>query len=282
MPESLPDYGELIDSDLNILLMGKHGSNVDTIIFANVDAENRKVTLISVPRDLYVHGRKINSVYADYGIYEQVRWVEEVLGYKIHKFALIDMYVFRDVIDAMDGIDVTLEEDLVDPSYKTCDDGVCSTLYYEAGTYHLDGTAALRIARSRHTTSDYSRAARQQLILAAMQEKAQNMGFGDANKLLSIISTVIDSTETDISLNEAVRWYFAYQNFSISRGHVLSSGNVLASVKVPVNYETSLKIQNCLDEENPSSCEETYAIYTLQPREEDWNVLRWWVESLLK
>lgn len=267
---------------MNFLLMGKHGSNVDTIIFANVDTVSQKVTLISVPRDLYVNERKINSVYADYGIYEQVKWVEEVLGYKIHHFALIDMYVFRDVIDLMGGVDVTLEEALIDPSYKTCDAGVCSTLYYEAGEHHLDGTEALRVARSRYTTSDYSRAARQQLILEAIQEKANSLGLGDADTVLSIISTVIGSIETDIGFEDAIRYYFSYQNFWMNRGYVLSTGNVLETVRVPVDYVTSLMVDECLDEENPSTCEESYAIYTLSPLEDDWDVIRWYVENLLR
>lgn len=283
LPSSLPEYSELVDKpgDFTVLLMGKHGSNVDTIMFAYVDVDSRKVTLISIPRDLYVNDRKINSVYADYGVYEQVRWVEEAIGYEIDKFVLIDMYVFRDVIDLMGGIDVTLSEDLIDPTYKTCDDGVCSTLYYEAGDHHLDGTEALRIARSRHTTSDYSRAARQQLILQGVQEKANNLSLGDADTVLSLISTVVNSTETNISLDEAVRYYFTYQNFYIASGYVLSTGNVLETVKVPVDYTTSLLIDECLDENNPSTCEETYAIYTLSPLEGNWDSLRWYVSSIL-
>jgi polyisoprenyl-teichoic acid--peptidoglycan teichoic acid transferase len=283
LPTSLPEYGELSHNaeDLTVLLMGKHGSNVDTIMFAYVDVSERKVTLISVPRDLYVNERKINSVYADYGVYEQVRWVEEVLGYQIDKFVLIDMYVFQDLVDLMGGIDIVLEEPLIDPTYRVCDDGVCSTLYYEAGEHHLDGTAALRIARSRHTTSDYSRAARQQLILEGMQNKAQSLGLGNADTVLSMIATTIGSTDTNISLDEAVRYYFTYQNFWVSRGYVLSSGNVLENIQLPVDYVTSLTTEVCLDENNPSTCEESYAIYTLAPRDDDWDAVRWYVEELL-
>ena len=283
LPTSLPEYGELTHSseDLTVLLMGKQGSNVDTLMFAHVDTSGRDVTLISVPRDLYVNGRKINSVYADYGVYEQVRWVEEVLGYQIDKFVLIDMYVFQDLVDLMGGIDVVLDEPLIDPTYKVCDDGVCSTLYYEAGEHHLDGVAALRVARSRYTTSDYSRAARQQLILEAMQSKARSLGLGDANTVLGMMATMIDSTDTNISLDEAIKYYFTYQSFGVNRGHVLSSGNVLETIREPVDYVTSLTVEECLDENNPSTCEESYAIYTLAPRDDDWDTVRWYVEGLV-
>lgn len=268
-------------SSFNILLMGKHGSNVDTIIFANVNSNTRKVTLLSIPRDLWIDGRKINSYYGEFGLFQQVKTIESVIGYKIHKYILIDMYIFQEVIDLMDGVTVVLEEDLVDPTYKTCDNGICSTLYYEAGEHHLDGTQALRIARSRYSTSDYSRSARQQIILEGIQEKAQSLGFGDANALLDIMTTVINSTETDISLDEAMRYYFRYQNFELNRGYVLSPANVLDAVPEPVDYVTSHPIEVCLDENNPDTCTQGYALDTLQAREDNWDLIPWFVGSLL-
>lgn len=279
----IPISTELVDdpANFNVLVMGKHGSNVDTIIFANINASSRQITLVSIPRDLWVDGQKINGIYGKYGLYEQVNWIEEVIGYKIHKYILIDMYVFSDVVDLMGGVDIVLEEDLVDPTYKTCDNGTCSTLYYEAGEHHLGGVEALRIARSRHTTSDYSRAARQQIILEGIKNKATSLGFGDANALINIISTVLSSTETDITVDEAMRYYFRYQNFELSRGYVLSPANVLSAVPEPVSYVTSREIKICLDENNPDTCSTTYALDTLQPREGNWNLIPWYVGSLL-
>ena len=265
----------------NVLVMGKHGSNVDTMIFTNVDSETREITMISIPRDLYFNGRKINGVYASYGIEEQVSWVEEVVGQQIDNYILIDMYVFRDIVDLMGGVDVTLTEDLIDPTYKTCEGEVCSTLYYEAGAHHLDGTEALRVARSRHSTSDYSRAARQQLILEGIKAKAMSLGIGDAATLMSILSTVIDSTETDISVDDALRYYFRYQNFTLNGGNVISSANVLSAVPVPVSYVTSHPIKTCLDETKPETCTETYAIDTLMPAGGDWGLIRGYVNQIL-
>ena len=247
--------GEIVDdpTHFNVLVMGKNGSNVDTMIFTNVDSDTREVTMISIPRDLYFNGRKINSVYASYGIEEQVSWVEEIVGQQIDSYILIDMYVFRDIVDLMGGVDVTLKEDLIDPTYKTCNGDVCSTLYYEAGEHHLNGTEALRVARSRHSTSDYSRAERQQLILEGIKDKAMGLGLGDADTLLSILNTVIDSTETDISVDDALRYYFRYQNFTLNGGYVISSANVLSAVPVPVSYVTSHRIKSCLDESKPET-----------------------------
>lgn len=284
LPVSLASYEDLADlpSNLNILVAGKHGSNVDTIIFANVDIDHKKISLLSVPRDLYYQDKKINSVYAEKGILEFKKQLQDILGYKIHKYILVDMYAFRDIVDLIGGIDVTLEEDLIDPSYKACDNGVCSTLYYEAGTYHFNGTQALRVARSRHYSSDYSRAERQQLILEALKSKAQNLKLGDAGAILGIIKTVLASTETDIGADEALLYYFRYQNFDLARGNVLSTANVLAAIPVPVDYVTSRRINKCEDDSKPETCKDTYAIDTLAPREGNWDYIKWYVQSLLK
>lgn len=281
MPETLPAYEGLTSSgeSLNILIAGKHGSNVDTIIFANINPSTEKATLISIPRDLYYNGRKINSIYGLYGMYEFVNQLEEITGREIDKYILVDMYVFADVIDEMDGIDITLEEDLIDPTYSTYDNGVWSTLYYPAGDYHLNGTQTLRVARSRHYSSDYDRAERQQLILEAIKEKALSMSISDANSLYNIFTLLLDNTETDIRLDEAITYYLKYKNYDISRGNVLNPTNVLNSEKEIVEYETSETTEVCDD--NGENCEEKYFIYTLSPHEGNWDYVKWYFDEQL-
>ncbi|KKT74666.1 MAG: Cell envelope-related transcriptional attenuator [Candidatus Peregrinibacteria bacterium GW2011_GWA2_44_7] len=276
LPEQVSVHDGVIESEdqLNILLAGKHGSNVDTMIFAHIDISKQIIKLVSIPRDLYHENRKINSVYADFGMDELLRRISDISGYKVTKYILVDMYVFKDLIDQIGGVDVTLETDLIDPTYKTVENGKIGTLYYAAGTYHLNGTEALRIARSRHTTSDYDRAARQQLILEALQAKARNLGFGDAQTVLKLIKTVLEKTETNIAFDDAMRSYFRYQGFNVDRGYVLSSANVLQSEKVPVNYVTSLQVPHC--DALGQNCTKQYAIYTLEPRDGNWDYIKWY------
>lgn len=284
LPEFIPEHQGLVDDPdvMNVLLMGKNGGNVDTMILVNINEQTRKITMISIPRDLYYKGAKINSVYARYGLLQQVRSLEDILGQKIHHYALIDMLVFRDVIDLLGGVTVTLERDLIDPSYRTCEGTVCTTLYYPAGTYHLDGTAALRVARSRKTTSDYDRAARQQLILGGLKEKAQSLGFGDADTLLALMQEVLDALETDIALDQALRYYFRYQNFELSSGHVISTGNILMSELMPVSTVTSAVIsETCSDPTIPETCVKQYGAYISSPRNGNWDLIPWYVGELL-
>lgn len=280
MPDVLPEYESVVsEGEFNVLVAGKHGSNVDTIMLANINPETEKVTLISIPRDVHYNSRKINSIYMFYGMQEFIYQLEEITGQQIEKYVLVDMYVFADIIDEMGGIDITLEEDLIDPSYATYDNGVWGTLYYPAGDYHLNGTETLRVARSRHYSSDYDRAERQQLILEAIKDTALSMGIADAPALYNIFSLVLANTETDVRLDEALSYYVKYKDYEIDRGYVLSTANVLDSEKEIVEYETSETIEVCDD--NDENCEEKYFIYTLAPHEGDWDYVRWYIADIL-
>lgn len=262
---------------------------MDVMIFANINPETRKIKLVSIPRDLYYNNRKINSYYPLFGMEEMKRAISTISGYQIDKFVLIDMYAFIDVIDLIGGVDVHLDEAVIDPSYKTFDDGKWSTLYYRAGDFHLSGKQALRIARTRHSSSDFARADRQQIILKAIQTKAKQFGFGDAGRLNSIAQAVLARTETDITLPEAIANYFRYQGFEIEGGNVLSTANVLES-----KYTGELKVKGCLDKLNKlpikdvkdegqaDACKQDKGQYILLPKNNNWNTLRWYFHQLIE
>lgn len=267
---------------LNILLAGKSGSMLDTLIFVHIKDDVRQVKMVSIPRDLFYNGRKINAFASYYGMAELKKVLSEITGYKIDKYAVIDMYAFADVVDLIGGIDVHLDRPLIDPSYKTVDNGVEGTLYYEAGDYHLSGTEALRIARSRKTSSDFARAERQQLILKAVQDKAKNLGFGDSDVIYEIAKTVLAKTETDVNLQEAIAYFFRYQNYSIKSPSVMSSGNVLY---VPP-YITAEDCQKQIDAaiatgDMKPACEGLEHAYTLLPRDNNWDAIKWFFKKEL-
>jgi len=265
--------------------MGKHGSLTDTLIFANINSKTREITLISIPRDLYINGRKINSIYYFYGIDELKRQIERISGYKIDHHILVDMYVFIDLIDLVGGIDIHLDQPVSDPTYRTFDDGKWGTMYFEAGDHHLNGKQALRLARSRHTSSDFARAERQQELIKAMKNKAQEMGFGDIDTLKGIIETVLNQTETSISFKEAITYYFRYNGFDIGTHNVMTSGNVLEST-----FTAELSggpVEECTEKVNEETgevekeCTVDKGAYILMPRGNNWNVVKWYFREKL-
>ncbi|MFA6306044.1 MAG: LCP family protein, partial [Candidatus Gracilibacteria bacterium] len=269
IPKDLSSFaGKTFNTDktFNVLFAGKNGSLTDTLIFAHLDESTKEIKMISIPRDLFYNGRKINAYSYMYGMPELKKLISNLTGYKLDKYIVIDMYAFIDVIDFIGGVDIHLDKAVVDPTYKTIDNGVVGTLHYEPGDYHLGGKEALRLARSRHTSSDFARAERQQMILEAIQKKAQNFGFGDAETIYQIAKAVLGKTETDISLDEAIKYYFKYQNYKIVSNDVMSSGNIFF---VPP-YITKEDCEASVASGGDRGCEGQNHAYTLLPLDENW------------
>ncbi|MBI5414777.1 LCP family protein [Candidatus Peregrinibacteria bacterium] len=247
----------------NFLLLGQNGGNIDTIIVASINHSEKKIHLVSIPRDLYMGDYKINGYYARYGMQTFLSKMEEIIGQRISGYALIDFDVFIDAIDMVGGITVTLSRDVVDPTYKTFDDGEWGTLYFEKGTHDLSGVQALRLARSRATSSDFERAKRQHMILNALHDKASNLGIQNADGIIRMILALMKRVQTDISPGEAVSRFFALKDYTIIGGSVLSTQNALTSTV----------------EEREDGAKQ----YILLPRENDWDLIKKFIwQEILK
>lgn len=278
IPDKVPTYSKELSHEkdtMNILIAGKHGSLLDTMIFAHIDEKNKDIKMISIPRDLQYNGRKINSLAFYYGLPELTKVLSNMTGYQVDKYIVIDMYSFIDVVDLIGGVDVHLNKAVVDPTYKVIDNGIASTLHYEPGDYHLSGKQALRLARTRHTSSDFARAERQQMILKSLQDKAQNFGFGDSETIYEIAKTVLAKTETDISLEDALVYYFRYQNYEIKSNDVISSGNILYSPP----YVSSEECAAIVAGGGGTNCQGENHAYILIPRDENWDLIKWFFKE---
>ncbi|MFH1218466.1 MAG: LCP family protein [Candidatus Peregrinibacteria bacterium] len=201
----------------------------DTMIVASLDPEKKLVTMVSIPRDYYVHSDemdylKINEIYLYAKVYfgnstealEHLKSkVEEITGIPIHYWALINFQGFKDLIDALGGVDVEVKNDIYDPYYPK--DG---TVYYEtfkisAGLHHMDGETALKFARSRQTTSDFDRAGRQQQLIYAMKEKALSTEvLLSSAKIKNILTALKSNIETNITVKEILTMGSMAKNFS--------------------------------------------------------------------
>lgn len=173
--------------------------------------------MLSIPRDLYVkipassksnaqYG-KINAANAYGGPELAARVVSNVIGVPIHYYILVDFSGFRSAIDAVGGIDIDVPTAIYDPSYP-CDNergGYCP-FRIAAGPQHMDGAVALRYARSRKTTSDFDRAARQQLVISALRAKALELStLTNPVKLTGLIDALGSHVKTDIQPKEITK-----------------------------------------------------------------------------
>jgi LCP family protein required for cell wall assembly len=167
---------------LNVLLLGIDSrgdssttQNTDTMIVLSLDPVNKTAAMLSIPRDTYIERPgvfvdKINAAYAFGGPDLSRRVVEDLLGVRINAYALVDFDAFTKIVDAVGGVVIDVKRPVRDESYPTPDYGV-ERLDIAAGPQLMDGQTALRFARSRHDTNDYSRAQRQQLVLSALRTR---------------------------------------------------------------------------------------------------------------
>lgn len=213
----------------NFLLVGQNGNLADSIMIAAVDSRKRKITLISIPRDLFINGRKMSEYLSWYGVDVLKGKIEEVSGLKIHKYSAINFQAFENIIDALGGIDVYVEKDIYDEQYPDGAGGY--TLYaVKAGSHHFSGAEALKYSRSRHSTSDFDRAKRQQKVLKAVQERVINFDFlKNTSELRAIYESIFNMVETNISLAEMIEYLARFQNFAVSGGNVISTADFLDS-----------------------------------------------------
>lgn len=225
------EYLNYDDEITDILLLGKNELLTDTIIIASVNPSNETISLFSIPRDLFVNGRKINSILASLGIEKLKRDIYTITGIYTDKYVIVDFEAFENVINLIGGIDLYVRKDIYDPYFPTSNNGY--TVYsIEEGSHHMDGKEALMYARSRKTTSDFDRSERQQQIIQAIRVKLKRFNLlDDLEKTIKLFQEAANGINTDIDVFEALYYLKNYQNYPIERNNVLSSSNLLYSSK---------------------------------------------------
>ncbi len=213
------------------LILGINQNLTDSIQIVIVNQERQKITLLSLPRDLYVEGRKINEYYKLYGIDVLKDKIQEITGLKLNKYAVIDFSTFYQIIDLIGGIEINVSKTLKDTSYPTNNGGI-KTITFEKGIQKLNSIEALEYARSRNSSSDFDRSKRQQEIMIGMKQKFETLDFiNNLNIYISTLQIVTNQIDTNINLFEGLDKYKKYKNFAISAGNILSNENYLYSSK---------------------------------------------------
>ncbi len=229
--------------------------------------------MITVPRDLWYRGKRINTIYNLYGPQQLTREMSVITGLNIEKYIIIDMFAFIDAINILGGIDVHLDEELIDFTYKTKENGQWSTLYYPAGTHHLNGIEALRIARSRHTSDDFDRGARQQRIILSLKDRFSELGLGDIGKIYDLVKVLLKYVETNLSPFEIVTAFLNYKDFPTATKSVLSTDNVLYQTYSNLYYLN--KTEDEVDENFNKGA------WILFPAGNDWSLIPRYIKNRL-
>lgn len=223
------DQTTLNDTTFDVLFVGTHGSLTDTLLLATVNEEKKTVTLVSIPRDLFVHGRKINEYYYKFGMAKLQDIVEEVSGRTVDKYVVVDLQGFVSIVDLLGGVDITVEKALTDYSYPNNSEGY-ETFSIGAGAQHLDGATALKYARSRHSTSDFDRALRQQQIIDAVRSKLEAFDvIGHVDDAVALFQAAASAVTTDMDVFDAMNYWKRFSDFALEQGNVLTTSNYLYS-----------------------------------------------------
>lgn len=217
------------DGFVNVLILGENVGLTDTIMIASINTKTRKITLLSVPRDLFYNGRKINEYYEKFGMDEMQKAIKAVTGIAIEKYVVVDMSSFVDIIDQVGGIDLDVPKNITDSSYPG-PNHTYTTVSFKKGYQHMNGTSALKYARSRKSTTDFDRSERQQQIIMALRQKAEEMNLkDDLGKLSEMYNAIKDKVVTNIGPLETLNYYNDYRTFEIKSGNTISNQNYLYS-----------------------------------------------------
>jgi LCP family protein required for cell wall assembly len=204
------------DGSMNILLLGSDSrdpdstadSRTDTIMVVHVSADHKKVQLVSIPRDTWVpiahndgtEHAKINAAYSWGGADLMVRTVQDFTGLPIDHMVLVDFAGFKDIINAIGGIDIHIDKTFT----SIHGDHRVFTKNGPGATTHMDGAMALDYSRQRKqfADGDFTRIAHQHQVIKAVLDKATSTGtLADLGKLNAFLNATATSVTVDTTLS---------------------------------------------------------------------------------
>ncbi len=229
------------DGRTNVLIFGTSEDDyghdgamlTDSIMVASYKHSTKKITMISVPRDLWVkldkpcnigYKSRINAVYqcaSDSGKNEEdgaealKKKISEVLGIDIQYYAHVNFTVVEKMVDAVGGIEITIESNdrrgIYDPAFDKWCNHKCNFVKYKNGpTGTLDGKHALALAMVRNShggyglpNSNFDREKNQQKIATAIIEKAiSSEDLLTTNKINNVLDAVGNNLRTNVKTDE--------------------------------------------------------------------------------
>ncbi|MCF2527267.1 LCP family protein [Yinghuangia soli] len=161
-------------SDAGGDIEASRGDRTDTMMLLHIPSDRSAVRAVSLPRDLWVPipGRgeaKLNAAFSWGGPQLLVATIENLTQVRIDHYVAIDFDGFKNMVDTLGGVEVTLKKATHDPSQN---------VDFTAGVNKLDGTRALQFVRQRHglPRGDFDRIVRQQQLLGAIASKVLGDG----------------------------------------------------------------------------------------------------------
>src|ERR671925_377800 len=211
---------------VNFLLIGsdrRSGTSfrTDTMVIAILRPHEGQVSLISIPRDLWVsipgwENQRINTAYqhgisvgypgGGSGLLKDT--ILYNLGIRIDHTAMVEFDGFRQIVDTLGGVDVPVscpytDWRLIDPSFDPENENNWYLYTTGPGLVHMDGDLALWYARSRLKSSDFDRGRRQQEVLRALFTQA--LQANTLSRIPELYNNLKETVVTDLGLGDILQ-----------------------------------------------------------------------------
>jgi LCP family protein required for cell wall assembly len=209
---------------------GESGGGSDTTILVHLSADRQSAYGISIPRDSLVDrpecyekngdvipggsGAMWNEAFSYGGAACTIRQFEQLTDIRINNYVVVDFQGFQDMVDAIDGVEVCVPQDIDDREHG---------IVIKAGTREISGREALSYVRVRHVEgtngSDLGRIKRQQAFIAAMANKVLSSSvMARPDRLLSFLGAATDSLTTDIeNIGRMARIAYEFKDIGLKR-----------------------------------------------------------------
>jgi LCP family protein required for cell wall assembly len=229
-PTAVPGSG----APFTVLLMGSDNDGkftaaggtsgfccTQSMILVRVDPTAGSVTMLSLPRDLWVplysgSGRsigsgKVSQAFGEVnggtnGINAEIATVEQDFQVQVDHYVWIGLQGLISLIDEVGGIDIVASHPVMDDNYPYDVEGSTNPFAADRvavlpGAQHMDGVEAMEYVRSRHDdiSEDLGRTVRQQQVLVALRQKLSGLSIGDINDIASALSGQV---LTDVPLTQ--------------------------------------------------------------------------------
>jgi LCP family protein required for cell wall assembly len=232
--------GETTDK-INILFLGTPGKGnsapnlTDSIILLSIKPSTKQIALLSIPRDLLVYlpkekrYTKINALFImnekNPKLIEDK--IKEITGEKVHYYFVLDTTAVKKIVDDLGGLNVFVKKDIYDSAFPT-KDFKTETFEVKKGWRYFDGETVQKYLRTRHSQNgDFDRMEQQQAVIEALRKKVFGLNlFLDLPKMFSMLQTISDNIQTNISDKEIRRFYELVKNVSYDKinNEVLNGG----------------------------------------------------------
>ena len=190
------------EDPVNVLVLGldkdQSGTRrTDVILIASLDLKTKKMLMSSIPRDLMIDGKKVNSFYQVEGIEGLKKRIENLTGLNIKRYVIVDYEVFKFLGDELGPIDV-----FVDRPMHYVDTAQGLEIDFSPGYYKMKGEELLAYLRFRKTAEgDIGRLDKQKVIIEKLAQKALKK---DVFSLTELYREIRKRTDFNIEIGELV------------------------------------------------------------------------------